>query len=442
MNIKEKHNKVKRSRLEILLLVFASIIINIHAQEKQTDIKNRVTEVNRDLKALMLAKGGMGYKGYKKACDLGFLEMRKYEDSVFKESSRLAKAFWSKYRDDQGSNFAFLFEFFGVSTRPYFLPDNISDSIKQLIKDTSRKDRRLIRLLPVDIEAMEQWRQMGDSMVSSMLNSNASLEYKETVEFQLISRKFHDLLKLNSGLTKDKAEKAYWNRFEVQFWEPMRSMLENHVSKYAKLNIVATRVQNILNLIGVFSETTQEVYWNYFYKTTGSDHLQADMLGIRTLHKMAKDNVTAIETLKEVDYTKPLEMAFTAMDGSKVNLADMRGKVVLIDFWATYCAPCIKEMPHIRALYDKYKNQGFEVVGIVADGDGAKDQIFEILKKNKANWPQFLDGGDNVSVSYHALYKIKALPTVWLLNKDGVIVNRNARGASLEPLVRKYLDLK
>ncbi|MDO5968735.1 TlpA disulfide reductase family protein, partial [Flavivirga aquimarina] len=153
------------------------------------------------------------------------------------------------------------------------------------------------------------------------------------------------------------------------------------------------------------------------------------------------ENVAAIEALKEVDYSKPLDMVFTAIDGSIVDLNTMRGKVVLIDFWATYCSPCVKEMPHVRAMYDKYRDRGFEVIGIAVDNDAAKERILSILKKTGANWPQRLDKGADATVSLHALYEIKTLPTVWLLNKEGVIVDRNARGERLEPLIREHLGL-
>ena len=79
--------------------------------------------------------------------------------------------------------------------------------------------------------------------------------------------------------------------------------------------------------------------------------------------------------------------------------------------------------------------------GIAAGGDTEKERVLEIINKQNATWPQRLDKGKDATVSYHALYKIASLPTVWLLNKDGKIVDRNARGIRLEPLIRTYLGL-
>src|SRR5471030_1254825 len=76
-------------------------------------------------------------------------------------------------------------------------------------------------------------------------------------------------------------------------------------------------------------------------------------------------SVTRAESILD----KPLDLKFTAVDGKKVDLADMRGKVVLIDFWATWCPPCRAEVPDVVATYKKYHDQGFEVVGISLDQD-------------------------------------------------------------------------
>src|SRR5882762_4870715 len=71
----------------------------------------------------------------------------------------------------------------------------------------------------------------------------------------------------------------------------------------------------------------------------------------------------------DVDQTKPLDLAVTAVDGSKIDLSKLRGKVVLIDFWATWCPPCREEVPNVVAAYQKYHGQGFEIVGVSLDQD-------------------------------------------------------------------------
>ena len=424
----------------ILILAFVCLISTIQAQELVTNSTSMGTQADGDWKALNAAVGYFGStEEQEEARKAGHLHL--HYDKYIRKSSQLAKAFWANYPEDKRRDGAFRL-FFNAYTEPFFLLE-VPDSVAQLLTKIPRHDRRHSRLKPIDDFAWKQWRQTGDAMVANVVNSNESLQCKEVAAFQLISRELRQAIKLNNGLTKDKSsETNYWNRFEIQYWQHVRLLLEIHINKYAALEVVDARVQNILRLIKIYSTAASDAYWNYFFEITGVNNPLSDQPGIRALHELAEDNVEAIEVLKAVDYTKPLDMSFLDMDGDKVDLSKMRGKVVLIDFWATYCGPCIKEMPHVRSLYDKYRGHGFEVVGIAADGDGKKERIEAILEKTRANWSQCLDKGLDTSISFHDLYKIKVLPTVWLLNKEGVIVDRNARGERLEPLIRKYLGLE
>ena len=125
-----------------------------------------------------------------------------------------------------------------------------------------------------------------------------------------------------------------------------------------------------------------------------------------------------------VDQTKPLDLKFTAVDGSQVDLANMRGKVVLIDFWATWCPPCRGEVPNVVAAYKKYHDQGFEVIGISLDQN--KDALLAFTKQNGMVWPQYFDGqGWNNSIS--SRFGIDSIPAMWLVGKDGKVAALNGR---------------
>ncbi len=125
-----------------------------------------------------------------------------------------------------------------------------------------------------------------------------------------------------------------------------------------------------------------------------------------------------------VDQTKPLDLKFTAVDGTKVDLADLRGKVVLIDFWATWCPPCREEVPNVVAAYKKYHDQGFDVIGISLDQD--KDKLLAFTKDHGMVWPQYFDGqGWDNSISKS--FGIDSIPAMWLVGKDGKVVSTDGR---------------
>lgn len=136
----------------------------------------------------------------------------------------------------------------------------------------------------------------------------------------------------------------------------------------------------------------------------------------------------------------PMDLKFTALDGRKVDIGAMRGKVVLIDFWATWCVPCIQELPNVQAIYDKYRASGFEVVGIALDEAKDEKKLRAMVAEMKILWPQHFDGKgwrNEVAVRYG----INGVPTTFLLDKTGKVVSVSMGGSSkqLEALVKKYL---
>jgi peroxiredoxin len=120
----------------------------------------------------------------------------------------------------------------------------------------------------------------------------------------------------------------------------------------------------------------------------------------------------------------PLDINFTALDGRQFNLADLRGKVVLVDFWSTTCVPCVAELPGLKQLYEKYHTNGFEIVGISLDSD--KAALTRFIAKEKISWPQFYDpAGETNRLAMQ--YGVRAIPVVWLVDKHGALRQTDAR---------------
>jgi peroxiredoxin len=157
----------------------------------------------------------------------------------------------------------------------------------------------------------------------------------------------------------------------------------------------------------------------------------------------AKNADQTIEAIKKQEEGKKTQRALVKgakfpdfdekdITGKHVSIGDYKGKVVLVDFWATWCRPCVGELPNVVKAYEKHHEKGFDIVGISLDQN--EDKLKSFAKENNITWQQFFDGkgwGNKLAVKYG----VQSIPATFLLDREGKIIDRDLRGDALEEAI-------
>ncbi|MFK7810337.1 MAG: redoxin family protein [Saprospiraceae bacterium] len=145
-------------------------------------------------------------------------------------------------------------------------------------------------------------------------------------------------------------------------------------------------------------------------------------------------------------------------DGKEYALSDLKGKVVLLDFWASWCGPCRKSNPHVVQMYDKYNKKGFEVFNVSLDGinprmlprlkteeqkeqqlASSKDRWVAAIKQDKLRWPYHVSDLQHWNSAPAGIYGVRSIPRTFLIDRDGNIAAANLRGHELEAKLKELL---
>jgi peroxiredoxin len=127
--------------------------------------------------------------------------------------------------------------------------------------------------------------------------------------------------------------------------------------------------------------------------------------------------------------------AVTTTDGQRVSMDDLAGKVVLLDFWATWCEPCREALPHMREIAKKFQGQPLVVLSVSLDSDEQKWKDF--IAKNEMTWPQYRDGGFNGQIA--KMFGVAAIPHTFTIDADGVLQDEHIGDASIEGKLKKLI---
>ncbi len=155
------------------------------------------------------------------------------------------------------------------------------------------------------------------------------------------------------------------------------------------------------------------------------------------LKKFIKEKQAAIEAAKKMANGSPApDFEYPAQDGKLFGPKSFRGKALIIDFWASWCGPCVAEIPNVKKVYEQYKDKGLEVLSVSVDK--GTEEWLKAVKSTGMTWTQVL--APKAGKDIMDLYQFSGIPFIVLLDKDGKIVGKNLRGISLENAVKELLE--
>lgn len=164
-----------------------------------------------------------------------------------------------------------------------------------------------------------------------------------------------------------------------------------------------------------------------------AEYKESDPAAVATVEKSFSKLTTSLPGAQAPNLVGP------SPEGETIDLKDLRGKVVLVDFWASWCGPCRKENPRVKRLYDQYASKGFEVLGVSLDR--TKDRWVQAIEKDGLTWLHISDLKHWKS-AYAALYGVRSIPDTVLLDAEGKIIARGLRGTQLEAKLAQIFNGK
>jgi len=176
----------------------------------------------------------------------------------------------------------------------------------------------------------------------------------------------------------------------------------------------------------------------FSYKSIAILLLMLAMLGIFILLQ-GKDSLFNLSHQPRIKSGLPApNFTFPGLDGKMVSLSDHRGKVVLLNIWATWCPPCVEEMPSIQRLYEELGGEDFEILAVSIDNSGAK-VVAPFMKKYKLSFPALL----NPEGTVQTLYGTTGVPESFIIDKEGILVQKviGSRNWAAPEAIRFFRDL-
>jgi peroxiredoxin len=220
--------------------------------------------------------------------------------------------------------------------------------------------------------------------------------------------------------------------------EQFMTMQKANVASIKKLidemgtSIVSLYATNFLN-------TEEEVDLAYLSQLANKFQKEAPNTSYaKDFIKQVKDLEKKMASMPTIGKQAP-EITLSNPDGKSISLSSLRGKYVLIDFWASWCGPCRQENPNVVRMYNKYKGKDFEIFGVSLDQDRAK--WLAAIEKDQLTWTHVSDLKGWQSAGGQA-YEVNSIPATFLIDKTGKIIAKNLRGPALEQKLEEVLNVK
>ncbi len=257
-----------------------------------------------------------------------------------------------------------------------------------------------------------------------------------------------EILKAELGKGKVESERVGWLRYLIncsaidhaEGADELEAAIKNLDADVAEDDFVAGRAEEFASIISASSPDKAKAF------------LLRTLEALKASDSDARKKIAAsLEPQIRFFNLVGNEMIFEGVydDGTEIDWKSYRGKVVLVDFWATWCGPCVGEIPNVLKMYEKYHDAGFDVVGYSLDND--LDALEKFEKERKLPWRTGVrklsmqanekDGKNYTNLTEY--YGIHGIPTMILVDKDGKVIDTNARGAHLRELLEKaFPDVK
>jgi peroxiredoxin len=254
--------------------------------------------------------------------------------------------------------------------------------------------------------------------------------------------KTHDLLSAYNDLMK-----PYEEQLQEAYREYQKAYINNDTSLVAKMEAKFDFISDKQKIISLkfIKENNESVVSPYLVWGTLAYDLEVSEL--EALSKEFSPDLYESIYVKQInDYISVLrnvavgqnfqEIALPDTTGQLQKLSSLKGKLILIDFWASWCRPCRRENPKVVALYNEYKDQNFEIFGVSLDE--SKDRWIKAIQEDNLTWYHVSDlKGWNSEGSKK--YGVRAIPHTVLINQDGIIVDKNLRGEALRKRIEELL---